>query len=86
MQHTQHQPLVVTLLLAMTALFTPQHETDYYAEWQGGVVEVWAPESYPLGKIILHAGHDCLDGCRYGTDLSHAARRFVQAGYEVYGM
>lgn len=54
--------------------------------WRGGLVGVYEPSGVPVGKLILHQGHDCFDGCRYGESLIPVAQRFAAAGYLVYAM
>lgn len=60
--------------------------SDDKPNWRGGLVGVWEPAGEPIGKLILHQGHDCFDGCRYGESLVPVAQRFAAAGYLVYGM
>lgn len=60
--------------------------SDDKPNWRGGLVGVWEPAGAPVGKLILHQGHDCFDGCRYGASLAPVAARFAAAGFIVYGL
>lgn len=59
---------------------------DDKPNWRGGLVGVYEPAGTPVGKAILHQGHDCFDGCRYGDSLVPVAQRFAAAGFVVYAM
>lgn len=72
----------IALAVFLSACGSQQEEPS----WNGGLYRVWEPTAPFVGNLILHHGHDCFDGCRYGVSLVPVAEKFAALGFRVYGM